>query len=277
MKTVSFSSVAKSILVFQFVALAFATVPAALVAQSETKVKVVGVSVALPDPDSEYGGATVPGRQPGTEVYVQVRNDRMFFTGLAKKADEDKSSVKLLDDKGNEIDNDNDFSSFGFGTNVSTDGHSVTIPVSATGLPPKDAGRIQVKGTIVLVVAKDEKTEDVAIELVQGSKLKLGNVDVKVSEIEKDPYGDDGWALSFESSKSMDAIAEITFLDGTGKEMESSSNGGYESGFSGEMTYVRSYSVTGKTNKLSAHVRYFQTTEDFEVPVDLPVTLGLEK
>lgn len=254
-----------------------AILPNSIDAQTESQAKVVGVSVSLPDPDSEYGGGAVFGQQPGTAVYVQVRNEELFFTGLAKDGDEDKTSMKLLDETGKEIENENSFSSFGFGTNVSEDGHTVTIPVNASGLPPKDAGRIQVKGTIVLVVAKDEKTDEVAMELEQGAKLKLGNVDVRISEIEKDPYGDDGWALSFESSQSMDAIAELTFLDGSGKEMESNSTGGYESGFSGEMTYSRSYMVNGKTDKLSVRVRYFQTTEELEIPVDLPVTLGLQK
>ena len=262
---------------FSLIAFVFTNTSATLDAQSETQVKVVGVSVVLPDPDSEYGGAVVPGRQPGTEVYVQVRNDKMFFTGLAKNGDDEKSSLKLLDEKGRELDNENNFGSFGFGTNASEDGHRITIPVNATGMPPKDAGKIQVKGTIVLVAAKDEKTDDVAIELKQGAKLKLGNVDVILSELEEDPYGDDGWSLSFESSKSLDTIAEISFLDGSGKKMESSANGNSQSGFSGEMTYTRYYSVTGKTDKLSARVRYFQTTEEVEVAVDLPVTLGLEK
>lgn len=271
------SFLAKMMACFMFTGFAFTGISATLDAQSETQVKVVGVSVALPDPDSEYGGAAILGRQPGTEVHLQVRNDKMFFTGLAKKGDEDKSSVKLLDEKGRELDNENNYSSFGFGTDISEDGHKVTVPVHATGMPPKDAGKIQVKGTIVLVVAKDEKTDDVAIELKEGAKLKLGNVDVKITEIEEDPYGDEGWSFGFESSKSMDAIAEISFVDASGKKMESSSNGSSESGFSGEMTYTRYYSITGKTDKLSARVRYFQTTEEVEVLVDLPVTLGLEK
>ncbi len=277
MKVACCSVFINSLFSFLFVGLVCLSTPESINAQTETTIKVVGVSVSLPDPDSEFGGAAIPGRQPGTEVYVQVRNEKMFFTGLAKDGDKEKTSVKILDEKGNDIVNESSFSNFGFGTNISDDGHTVTIPVNASGLPPKGADQIQVKGKIVLVVAKDEKTEDVAIELEQGAKLKLGNVDVKISEIEANPYGEDGWSMSFESSSSLDTIAEITFLDASGKKMESSSSGGYESGFSGEMTYSRSYTVTGKTEKLSARVRYFQSTVELELPLDLPVTLGLEK
>ncbi len=244
--------------------------------QRETELDIVGLSVTSPRPDSEYGESAVLGRQAGTEVHLRCRDKNKFFIGLAEKDGESRSSVRLLDDDGKELPNDDNYSMFGFASEFSDDGHEVLIPVSASGLPPAECAKIHVRGTLVLISGKDETTESVTFEVSQGIKTKLGNVDVQLSEIEESPYGEPGWMLSFESSQDMDAIAEIKFMDEAGKELESTSAGGGSYGFDDQMTYTRNIVIEGgQPAKLTAQVRYFKSTEDVSIPVDLPVTLGL--
>jgi len=241
------------------------------------KVDLVGVAVTMADTDNEYGGSAVMGRSPGVEVSLRIVDKNAFFTGLAEKDGEGLSSLKLFTDDGKELTSESSFGGWGFNADISENGQRVTVPVSASGMPPAGTTKLHVRGTVVLVAASDPATEDSAFDVTKGAELKLGNVPVKLSEVEEDPWGEEGLMLAFETSKSLDAISEVVFLDAAGKVIESSSGGSSSFGFGDQMNYSKSYNLKSKPKKITVRVKYFKSTGEVKIPVDLPVTLSLGK
>ncbi len=245
--------------------------------ESGPQINLVGVSVTLADADNEMGGSAVMGRSPGVEVHFRIVDEKAFYTGLAEKGGEGVSSLKLFSDDGKELKNEGYSGGIGFGSDISENGQRVTLPFSASSLPAAGTTQLHLRGTVVLVAAKDAATDESSFNVEKGAELKLGNVPVKLSEIEEDPFGEEGLMLSFETNKSLDAIQEIAFMDESGKEIESSSGGGGSFGFGDEMTYSKNFNLKAKPKKIKVRVKYFKSTEQVKVEIDLPVTLSLGK
>jgi hypothetical protein len=254
--------------------LAFAVAVPASAFQSQPAVDVVGVSVSLPDPDNEYGQSLVPGRSPGVEVHVRVQDKSKTFIGVVDAEQNAEAVTTLHDGSGNAMAAG---SSFGFGNNISEDGHSVTVQVSSSDVPPAGSNSLQVKGTIILQAGADETTEDAALTLATESTVKLGGIEAKVTQADEGVDENSCW-LGLEASNSFDTIAEFKFLDAAGKELEGQSMGGGSFGFGDEMTYQKNFSVAAKPgSKITVRIRYFKSTEEIKIPVDMPVALGLGK
>ncbi len=257
--------------------LVIAWTPEKIVAQETTaKLEIIGIAVTMADPANEYGGSAVPGRMPGTEITLRASNDKMFVVGIVDDGD-DASKLSIFDDSGKELESEGYAGGLAFRSSISEDGHSVSLPVTASAVPSDGTTRLHVRGTLVLVSASDEKTEDSVFEVAEGTEVKLGTISAKISELEEDPYGEPGLNISFESNKSFDTIAELTFLDESGQQLESSSSGGGSYGFNDQMTYQKNFTIKAKPKKMTVRVRYFEKTEHVKIDVDLPVTLGLGK
>lgn len=244
--------------------------------QSKPTADVVGVCVSLPDPANEYGQSLVPGRSPGVEVHVRVHDKGQTFIGVVDSGTNPAAVATLYDASGNPMSAESGMGG-GFGNNISEDGHSVTIPVSSSDVPPAGSSSLQVKGTIILLAGADETTEDAELTLTVDSTVKLGGVEAKVTSADAAGEEDSCW-FALEANKPFDTIAEFKFLDEAGKELEGQSMGGGSFGFGDEMTYQKNFSVSSKPgSKITVRIRYFKSTEEVKVPVDLPVTLGLGK
>ena len=244
---------------------------------SNPHVDLVGVAITLPDADNEYGGSAIPGRSAGVEVNLRIVDAKQFFTGLAEKNGQPVSSLKFFTEDGTELPDENSSPDLSFGWDISKDGHRVTIPFGASTVPAAGTTKLHVRGTVVLVAAKDPTTEENSFDVKKGTQLKLGNVPVKLSEIQEDQNGETGMTLTFETDKSLDTIQDVVFLDEGGKTIESSSGGGGSFGFGDKMTYSSSFNLKAKVKKITVRVKYFKSTEEAKVVVDLPVTLSLGK
>lgn len=251
--------------------------PQSLAAWQNPQVDVVGLSVALPDPDNEYGQSMVPGRLAGTEVTLRVVDKGRFFLGQADGENgEPLSSLDLLDDQGNKLKKEDDFSYYSMDAEVSEDGSRVVMVVHRSDLPPAQCKELQVKGTIELLAGTSEITEKTRFKVANGTEATLGGIEVKLSDVSENPYGEPGRMFTVESAARLDTVAEITFLDDKGKDLESMAAGEGAFGFGDEMTYSRTYIVEGAVpDELTARVRYFRKTEKVPVPVDLTVSLAL--
>lgn len=244
---------------------------------SNPHVDLVGVAITLPDANNEYGGSAIPGRSAGVEVNLRIVDAKQFFTGLAEKNGQPVSSLKFFTEDGTELPDENSSPDLSFGWDISKDGHRVTIPFGASTVPAAGTTKLHVRGTVVLVAAKDPTTEENSFDVKKGTQLKLGNVPVKLSEIQEDQNGETGMTLTFETDKSLDTIQDVVFLDEGGKTIESSSGGGGSFGFGDKMTYSSSFNLKAKVKKITVRVKYFKSTEEAKVVVDLPVTLSLGK
>ncbi len=255
--------------------LVFGVAPRASAVQSQPAVDVVGVSVSLPDPDNEYGQSLVPGRSPGVEVHVRVQDKSKTFIGVVDAENNPEAVTALHDGSGNAMAAGSSFG--GFGNNISEDGHSVTVQVSSSDVPPAGSNSLQVKGTVILLAGADEKTEDAALTLATDSTVKLGGIEAKVTQADAGGDEDSCW-FGLEANKSFDTIAEFKFLDAAGKELEGQSMGDSSFGFGDEMTYQKNFSVAAKPgSKITVRIRYFKSTEEVKIPIDLAVSLGLGK
>jgi hypothetical protein len=140
----------------------------------------------------------------------------------------------------------------GFSSHISDDGHTVTLPISASQLPPQGSDQIKVVGTIKLSVGSDPKTESVNFAPKAETKLKLAA-----------------------TNKSLDYIQSIKFLDGK-NEIESSQQGKSSLGLGEQTTHSISYMLKAKPKTVTAQVTYFGATKQVDVPVNLSVGLSLE-
>jgi hypothetical protein len=242
---------------------------------SGPKVSVVGIAVTAPDEKNEFGGSAVMGRSAGVEVHLRIEHSGTHFIGMAREAGESgESTIEIL--AGDQaLSGENDMDWLAMRATVSDDAHNVTVPVTAESVPPGGTTSLRVRGKLIVVTATGEKTGDSEFEVVKGTELQFGNVPVTVEEIEEDPSSDNGLMITFQSKHSLDTIAEVSFLDEAGNPVESSSAGGGSFGFDDDMTYTQNYTIAGKPSKLTAHVKYFESSENLEVPLDLSVSLGL--
>lgn len=242
-------------------------------AQTGATVRVVALTVALPDPGSEYGGSYVLGRPAGVDVSIMVEDRNAFFLAVVDEGSE-KTEVQLLAG-GKPLENENRFSRLSFMSNISDNGQRVIVPISATELPPKGTTGLKAAGKLVLKVGDDEKVDKVAFKVAQGETVQLGPVAAKIASVESYDFGAAVTNVTFESTKPLDAISSIKFLDENGKEIETSPGGSSAFGFGDQMTYSRGFGVAGKPTSLTAEVKFFSKTRNVIVPIDVEVDLSL--
>ncbi len=230
--------------------------------------EIVGVCVTKPDPENQFGGSSVMGRQPGTSIHLRIRDENRNFIAIRKD-----SSVHLR------VNGDvlpiPESTSFGFMSNISDDGHTCTIPVHSESLPPAMASSLLVEGTIGLVAARDATTIEHTFKLKKGSQLTLGDIPVKVSDLDEPWNKEYAIQVQFQGQQPFDAIQKVEFLDENDQLIESASAGRSNISFNDNHTYSISYSLKRQPSRITARVTYYQVTEDIDVPVHLETGLGI--
>lgn len=240
---------------------------------SKPAIKAVGVSVNLPDPDSEFGGAFSLGRTAGMEVTLLAEDPKTFLIAVIDDGDE-KTSLELSAN-GETLKNEQGFSSIGLMSRISENGHQAIVPVSASQVPPPGTNIVKVSGKLVLKAGTDEQKDSVKFKVAVDEQVKLGPATTKISAVEAYDFGEPTTSITFETNQALDVISSIKFFDEQGKELEATPTGSSSFGFGDEMTYTRGYQVAGKPESLSAEVSYFASTKLVTVPVDLEVNLSL--
>ncbi len=241
--------------------------------ETKSTVKAIGLSITLPDPDNEFGQSFVMGRSAGVEITLLVEDKDKFVISVIDEGN-DKTELKISAD-GKTLENKQDFSRIGFMSNISPDGHRVSLPAMASEVPPPGTKSLHVDGTIAILVGSDSKKETVAFKPVVDEKVKLGGIETKIASVEEQNFGEPMTVVNFESQQSLDTIQTIKFLDAEGKELQSSSGGSSSFGFGGQTTYSRSYQIAGSPKSLSAELTYFGSTKVAKIPVKFDFGLGL--
>jgi hypothetical protein len=255
------------------VSLLILSLPVAAVAQGTVKTEIVGLAVTLPDPDNEYGGSAVMGRFAGTEVTLRAASPDHFLVAVVDEGDE-ASDLAIYDASGKALENESSMG-IAFRSSISDDGHTVTVPVTSSSVPQPGTTELHIRGKLVLRSATGEKTVDNQFALTAGTEITLGNIPCRIEEIEASSFGEGARMITLNSKQPFDTIAEITFLDPAGNELESDSVGGGNFGFNDQMTYYANYTIEGASDTVTARVRYFESTENLSVEIDMPVTLGI--
>lgn len=166
--------------------------------------------------------------------------------------------------------------------NFSPDGHQCQFSLEAQSVPGPKAKAIRIKGYVVAVSGTDVKTEtqkDVA--LTKDTKVKLGQLEATISEVTSDKGfdGQEQTVFTLDSSKPFDTLKELTAQGADGKEVKLTSQVWVSSNMVGPggvgSSYSRSYGVKGKVDKVSLTAKLYSKVENFKIPVDLTVSVGL--
>jgi hypothetical protein len=253
--------------------LAHCAVTCGVAQETKPTVKAVGMNLGLADPDSEYGGSYVLGRSAGIEVTVMVEDKSSFFVSVIDEGQE-KTELSLSAD-GQKLKNDSGFSRIGFMANISENGQRVVVPVSATQLPPRGTGNLKVSGNLVLLAGANEKTDKVTFKVAAGEQVQLGPVATKISSVDEYEFGETVTNITFETDQPLDVISGMKFFDEGGRALEASPGGSSSFGFGNQMTYSRSFQISGTPKSLSVEVRYFGSTKTVTIPIELDVDLSL--
>lgn len=237
---------------------------------------VVGVAVAAPTPDGK-GQSAVFGRRPGVEITV-------IATGNLKVLAYDPASSKLssfVDDKGTDLSKTEGWgdlpwlSPFYSGSSSSADEPEppFSFSIVSSVMPAKGATTLTLDATIGLITGTDLKTDETKdVALTKGTKLKLGNIDVELSDVGKS-YDEKQTTLAFSTSSRLDAIQSVEFVDAAGKPIPSDENGRSTMSMNGDSTYSISYAVPHGTTKATLRVKYYATSK--VVPLTIKRTIGV--
>ena len=197
------------------------------------------------------------------------------------KVDTDKSKLdSFTDESGNSLlVKTSGFSQDGFGgfPKVSADGKVAMFEVSANGVPDAKSNKVIAKGSLLVQTGSTKKTvKSEPFELVKGTKVMVGDIELTIKKTGKPSYGDDAVEVEFESkNEALPLRASAKFYDAAGAELESDGRGSSRMGFMKKFTYGQTWglkkAVTGKV------VLEFEVWTDLEtktIPFEISAGVG---
>ena len=202
-------------------------------------------------------------------LFVQMPDTTMI------DLDEEASKLtQFVDDKGTDLSKGDE--RFGMmnpirGMHVADDGHRATVDIEGGVCPVNGATTITAKGTLAIKCGadpKDEKLEKIA--LAKGTKLTIAGVPVTISEVNSSS----NTQITFESSKPLDAVRELKFLDPAGKEIKSRYSGGSSMKFGSTATYQKMYELETKASSVTIAVSYWGKSQTVSVPLEMKAGVG---
>ncbi len=238
--------------------------------QDKPQIEVASLTIAKKDDKSEFGQGYSMMRSPGMEVELFFVTPKTTILSL----DQEQSKISLKTNDGKELPLAEQFDGI-LDLNLREDGSSGLLSFKTEELPSKKTTSLSIQGTIALVAGKETKTEEITIKIVEGGKIKLGQLEVTIDSVGEafgEPFKQ---SIQVSTSKPFDSIKSIEFLDDSGNAIESGEGGSGMSGFNGEYTYSKSWELASDAKSVKAKVTYFTKTETIKVPVKLDFGLGL--
>jgi len=252
--------------------------PAGVIAQSSPKVKAAGIRV-INEIVGEDHDKLVPFNtfEKGTGLALLIEAGGASIIKVDTKA---STIDSFTDDGGNDLMvkgsgyNRNGFGSF---PKVSKDGKAAMIEIKGAGVPNAKAGKVIAKGTLVVQTAsKSKKVKSQPFEPRKGTKLKVGDIELKVTKAGKPSFGDDPLELEFETNnKAITLVAGVKFYDATGKEIESHGTGSSSMGFNDKFTYGVSYGLKKSVNgNVVLEFEVWTDLKEKKIPFSVAVGIG---
>jgi hypothetical protein len=154
---------------------------------------------------------------------------------------------------------------------LATDRGSAVVGVGVFGTAPaRGAGKILVKGSLVLICGTDEKTtEEKEVAMKDKSEATVGDFTIKVTQ--EKGFGTQG--ASFTISANSPSLKTVNVKDADGKTVETTTFGSPFQNFDKKWTV--SYTLRKVVEKPKISISYFSKEEKVTVPVDLGVGVGL--
>ncbi len=241
-------------------------------------VTVQGLRIVKPSPEGQ-DELRAFNWMPGTSVSMLVSVPQ---GGLIAVDDEACQLTMFLDDKRADLRKPQGKrtrfapeAGFGGMASISGDGKYCSIEVNAPGTPTEGATRLAVAGELVLAVATEKKDFTAkGVALKKGTKVEAGEIPFTISEVGKPDWGDEPLAVTLQAKQELGTIAQVRFLDGSGKEIESKRSSAMNMGFAGNMTVSWTYNLKKKVDNCDVVVTYWMDKKDVEVPFKHVISLG---
>jgi hypothetical protein len=238
--------------------------PRAAQSADSDNARLVAISIALPDPDSEFGQSLAFGQNTGTKLTFQVKRPDMVFL----EVDKDLSKLKsFTDDLGTVIATEDDWL-WPF-LHTPEDKHSGSFEVKGTKTPAPGAKEIRISAIVALRTGADLQTAEAKdIAFTKGTAVSAGPLSFKIGKSGKPDFGDMGATIELEAEHDFDAIQSMEFVAPDGRVIESDVQS--TSGFSmnGKGSYTRTIGLKEAMAKGTIRVRWFASVKSVPFRVE---------
>lgn len=253
----------QAVLVAAAFAAALLTPRAAQTADSDGA-RLVALSIALPDPDSEFGQSLAFGQTVGTKLTFQVKRADLVFLEVDKELSKLRS---FTDDLGTVLADDSDWL-WPF-INTPEDKHSASFELKGGKTPAPGAKEIRISAVVALRTGSDLKTAEAKdLTFVKGTTVGAGPTPFKIGKSGKPEFGDMAMTLELESEQDFDAIQSMEFVAPDGRVIESDVQS--TSGFSlnGKGSYTRTIALKEKLVRGTIRVTWFASVKSIPFRVE---------
>ena len=248
--------------------------PAATKTESKPSVIVGGLGIARAIKDDKSNRSMAYGILAGTTVWLHVSITGKPIIKLDGRA---CMLTEFTDDKGTVLDKPGSVISWlGYFVPIAEDPHSCLQGLRSKKLPAAGASALTLDARLAFVCGNQPEIAQWDVSLTEGTPVKLGMVAAKIRKVDKSTYGKRKLRVTFTSSQTFDTIRKLVFLDSAGKEIKSRFvSSSKVKAFAGGTTYLRTYGLAKKVDKVTIKIDYWGKIETVTVPVKLNVQMGL--
>ena len=242
--------------------------------QAEITVKPAGLRLIGPGYGDRFGGGVKAfSSRKDVTVALMIRSD----DGAIIAVDDDASKItSVTDDKDADLKQKGDFEFWGF-PEFSDDRKAALIEIEGDAVPSAGNTRIDLKGSLALMVAsKKETSKSEAVKPVKDALVKAGDFEFIISGIEKPDFGDAALSITLRIKRKIDTIAAFRFLDTAGNEIESDSTMSSSSGFNQNVTIERTFDLMKKPESFVLELDVWTDAKKLDLPFEISVGAGLE-
>ncbi len=234
--------------------------------------RLVGLSVALPDPDDKFGRSYVFGQNAGTKLTFQVKRPGSVLLEVDKDA---SKLVAFTDDKGTALGDPKEWL-WAFLHVDDADKSTGTFEVQAKNVPASGATRMRLSATVAIRVGTDLRTAETKdVAFVKGTEVMSPAMPFKIGKCGKPEWGDAVMSVDLEADRDFDAIESMEFVAADGHVIESSNLGTSGMTFNGKGSYTRTIGLKEKVAGATIRVRWYSKVETVPFRIDGEFGLGL--
>ena len=158
---------------------------------------------------------------------------------------------------------------------VGEDGHACLFWITSDRVPAADAGRIFLRGTVMLRTSTGEKTSDRApLPLRIGKTLEAGPVPMTIRSLSD--TGGSGVHVTLNADASIEQIQSLKFFDGEGREIKAGAIQKFDSAAqAGRGSSTMSFTLPRSVDEVAVEVVYVERVEELKLPVEVQVDAGV--
>jgi len=235
------------------------------------QVKVVGLNIGKGLPEAAKTNVrmiAVGDRGTDITLLVACPGKRMVAVD-----DEACGLTMFADDMGTDLSQRAQFQNTG--AKFSDDGHCAVITLHSSEVPAPGATSISVKGTLAIVAASGEKTEEQkSVPLVEGATVTAGPGSMTISSVRTET-DQKRKKVTFSYSQPDHLIKSIRFFDESGKQIKVRSAGSFWFKSGKAKSRTRAWAFPKEMKKVTVKVTYYDPVEILKIAFDLSVDVSL--